>query len=207
MLVRLQPWAQRAGTRVQARSSADLPVRDGLGEPAAASRAKSAEMSIPVNFRSSWIAASPVVPLPANGSSTVPPGLHPAAMHRSGRSIGYAAKCGPLCGRVGTDHTSPGLRPKSVAVPAVTVLCFHPDPATTRGEAEYIAREAKQRGWTSIILVTTPDQAWRAELRTSRCFPGRVYVATAPLPVLEWFTQIPYQWAASAKALTVQRGC
>jgi hypothetical protein len=34
-----------------------------------------------------------------------------------------------------------------------------------------------------------------------------VYVATSPLPFSKWFKQIPYQWLASAKALTVQRAC
>jgi hypothetical protein len=55
--------------------------------------------------------------------------------------------------------------------------------------------------------VTTPDQAWRARLRVSRCFAGPVYVATSHLPLRDWLTQIPYQWAASAKALLWQRSC
>jgi hypothetical protein len=93
------------------------------------------------------------------------------------------------------------------AVPGVTVLCFHADPNTTRGEAEWIGKEAKSRRWTSIVLVTTPDQAWRARLRVSRCFPGRVYVATAPLPLLDWPLQIAYQWTASARALIFERAC
>jgi uncharacterized SAM-binding protein YcdF (DUF218 family) len=93
------------------------------------------------------------------------------------------------------------------AVPSVTVLCFHADPNSTRGEAQWVAAEADRRGWESVILVTTPDQAWRASLRTTRCFPGDVYVATAPLPAVEWLWQIPYQWAASAKALTIERSC
>lgn len=93
------------------------------------------------------------------------------------------------------------------AVTGVTVLCFHPELGTTRGEAEWIAKEAKERGWRSVILVTTPDQAWRADLRLGRCFDGRIYVATSHLPFGEWFTQIPYQWFATAKALTVERRC
>jgi len=93
------------------------------------------------------------------------------------------------------------------AVPSVTTLCFHADPNSTRGEAQWVAAEADRRGWGSVILVTTPDQAWRAMLRTTRCFSGDVYVATAPLPPLEWIWQIPYQWAASAKALTIERTC
>lgn len=92
-------------------------------------------------------------------------------------------------------------------VPGATIECFHPDPDTTRGEARYIGQVAAQRHWTSVILVTTPDQAWRARLRVSRCFSGQVYGSVAHLPVLDWFRQIPYQWVASAKALLIERGC
>lgn len=89
----------------------------------------------------------------------------------------------------------------------VTVLCFHPVPGTTRGEAEWIGREAELRKWRSVILVTTPDQAWRARLRLRRCFGGRVYSATSPLPLSKWVRQIPYQWLATAKALIPERAC
>lgn len=92
-------------------------------------------------------------------------------------------------------------------VAGVRIECFHPNPSTTRGEARYIGALAAERHWSSVILVTTPDQAWRAHLRVSRCFPGTVYNATAHLPVLDWLRQIPYQWAASIKALTVERSC
>ncbi|MEV6924077.1 hypothetical protein AB0M46_06125 [Dactylosporangium sp. NPDC051485] len=93
------------------------------------------------------------------------------------------------------------------APPGVTLLCFHPDPDTTRGEAEAIARYAREFGWKSVVIVTTADHAWRARLRVTRCFPGQVYVATSHLPPLYWFRQIPYQWAASAKAELVQTTC
>lgn len=92
-------------------------------------------------------------------------------------------------------------------VPDVVVLCFHADPNTTRGEARYIAQEAARRHWKSIVLVTTPDQAWRARLRTTRCFGGEVYVATSPLPSWLWLRQVPYQWAATGKALVFERAC
>jgi uncharacterized SAM-binding protein YcdF (DUF218 family) len=105
-----------------------------------------------------------------------------------------------VAAEAGTSRCLPATR-------GVTVLCFDPVPGTTRGEAEWIGREAKARHWRSVILVTTPDQAWRARLRVSRCFDGKVYVATSPLPFSKWFKQIPYQWLASAKALTVQRAC
>jgi hypothetical protein len=103
-------------------------------------------------------------------------------------------------GEAGTDTCLP-------PVPAVTILCFHADPSTTRGEAQYIAAEAARLRWRSVLLVTTPDQAWRARLRTKRCFSGDVYVATAPLPPVSWIGQVLYQWAATVKALTVERSC
>ena len=93
------------------------------------------------------------------------------------------------------------------AVPNVTVLCFHAEPNTTRGEARYIAEEAARRNWKSVVLVTTPDQAWRARLWTKRCFDGEVYVVTSHLPVREWPRQISYQWAATIKALVFERAC
>ncbi len=92
-------------------------------------------------------------------------------------------------------------------VPGVTILCIHAQPATTRGEAQYVRRLAEQYHWTLVILVTTPDQAWRARLRVTRCFSGAVYVSTTPLPAHDWLWEIPYQWAATAKALTVQSTC
>jgi uncharacterized SAM-binding protein YcdF (DUF218 family) len=89
----------------------------------------------------------------------------------------------------------------------VPVVCFHSEPFTTRGEARSIAALAEQRGWHSVILVTTPDQASRATLRVRRCFDGKIFVATARLPWYEWPTQILYQWAATAKAYTFETSC
>jgi hypothetical protein len=114
-----------------------------------------------------------------------------------------------------SDRKAPVLVQSTVAgdtaclppVTGVQLVCFHPDPVTTRGEARYIGTIAARRDWHSVILVTTPDQAWRARLRVSRCFPGEVYVATAHLPAGDWLSQIPYQWLASAKALTIERSC
>jgi hypothetical protein len=92
-------------------------------------------------------------------------------------------------------------------VPDVTIECFHAVPPTTRGEARYIGERAAASHWSSVIIVTTPDHAWRARLRVERCFPGQVYVATRPLPKWDWFRQIPYQWAATVKAELLQRDC
>lgn len=92
-------------------------------------------------------------------------------------------------------------------VPGVTILCFHADPNTTRGEARSIGRMAQQYGWKSIAIITTPDHAWRARLRVARCFPGEIYVSLSAMPATHWAYAIPYQWAATVKALLFEPGC
>jgi uncharacterized SAM-binding protein YcdF (DUF218 family) len=91
--------------------------------------------------------------------------------------------------------------------PTLTVLCFQPSPGTTQGEAESTTRLARQYDWHSLVLVTTPDQTWRAELRFRRCFPGAVYAVTTPLPAGQWPYAIAYQWAATVKAEVINRSC
>ena len=95
-------------------------------------------------------------------------------------------------------------RPRSQAP---RVICFQPDPLTTQGEAEAAGRLARQYGWRSIVLVTTPDQDTRARIRFGRCFDGGLYVVTTALPASQWLYQLAYQWAATAKALVLQRSC
>jgi uncharacterized SAM-binding protein YcdF (DUF218 family) len=92
-------------------------------------------------------------------------------------------------------------------VPGVTIMCFHADPNTTEGEGRAIAALAEQHHWSSVILVTSRDHAWRARMLVSRCFPGQVYVSMTPLRWFEWPYQFGYQWAATVKALTFDRDC
>lgn len=87
------------------------------------------------------------------------------------------------------------------------VVCFSPNPDTTQGEAEATARLARQYGWHSIVLLTSPDQTWRAELRFRRCYSGKIFGVTTPLPTYQWPFMIAYQWAATIKAEVVNRGC
>jgi len=93
------------------------------------------------------------------------------------------------------------------AIPRVKVICFRPDPATTRGEAEFAGRLAQRYHWHSIALVTIRPQDTRARLRVERCFPGSIYVVTAPLPADQWPYQVVYEWGATLKALFLQRSC
>jgi hypothetical protein len=92
-------------------------------------------------------------------------------------------------------------------VPGVKLICFDPDPPTTRGEAEALSRMARQFRWSSVVLVTTRTQDTRARIITERCFSGSTYVVTAPLPRSEWPYEIVYGWGALLKALFVARAC
>ena len=89
----------------------------------------------------------------------------------------------------------------------VKVICFNPSPATTQGEAEFVGRLARQDRWMSVALVTMAPQDTRARLRLSRCFPGKIYVVTAPLPAKQWPYELAYEWGATLKALFLQRSC
>ena len=89
----------------------------------------------------------------------------------------------------------------------ITVICIHPEPYTTRGEARAITALAAEHGWRSMILVTSRDQAWRAGVRVGRCFDGQIYHAIAELPDNMWPRQLVYQWGATVKAYTTERSC
>jgi hypothetical protein len=89
----------------------------------------------------------------------------------------------------------------------VRLICFDPDPADTRGEAEYIGRLAKEYHWTSVVLVTSRPQATRARMLVERCLTGAVYSATGPLPLRSWPYEVAYGWAALAKAFFAGPAC
>ena len=106
---------------------------------------------------------------------------------------------------MGLPWLPPGICTQHVG-PA-KVICFQPDPDTTQGEAEGASRIASREGWTSLLLVTTQDQVWRAHVRFQRCYAGSVYGAGVPLAWYRWPYAIAYQWGATVKAEIFQRSC
>ncbi|MGI8449124.1 MAG: YdcF family protein [Streptosporangiaceae bacterium] len=100
-----------------------------------------------------------------------------------------------------------GSGPCAPPIQGVREICFDPNPDTTQGEAEYAARLARQSHWHSVALVTITPQDSRARLRMERCFSGHVYVMTAPIRAAFWPYELAYEWAATAKALTINRSC
>ena len=92
-------------------------------------------------------------------------------------------------------------------IPNVKVICFDPNPATTRGEAEFAGRLARQYHWRSVVLVAVAPQDTVARMRFGRCFSGKIYVVNAPMTVPQWFYEIAYQWGSTIKAVSLQRTC
>jgi uncharacterized SAM-binding protein YcdF (DUF218 family) len=92
--------------------------------------------------------------------------------------------------------------------PAYQVICFRPDPATTRGEAEQLGLLAQQRGWRSVLVVTSKYHVSRARLIVGRCMPGTVRMLAAPgkPSVGDWLYQFGYQTGGFAKAF-LHRSC
>ncbi len=103
-----------------------------------------------------------------------------------------------------TDSDSVGCPGTLTAVP---VMCFVPDPYSTRGEARYIADLARERGWHHLIVVTSAPQSTRAVLRLQRCFSGDIDVATVDVGKVRLVRDVLYEWGAMAKALLFERGC
>lgn len=54
------------------------------------------------------------------------------------------------------------------------VICFVPDPMTTRGEGAHLARLARERGWRSAQVITYPPHVERARLLIGRCYDGQL---------------------------------
>jgi uncharacterized SAM-binding protein YcdF (DUF218 family) len=84
--------------------------------------------------------------------------------------------------------------------PAFRIVCFEPQPSSTRGEARGVARLARAYGWKRIVVVTSTFHVTRARLLFERCYPGRLwFVGTAST----WW-RLPEEWASETGKLVVQ---
>lgn len=82
------------------------------------------------------------------------------------------------------------------------------DVPNTRGEAREIAILAEERGWDSIILVTSDFHIHRATTHVSRCFDGTIYRIAAgnDFSPSRWIFAIGREWAGTIRNVFV-RGC
>ncbi len=92
--------------------------------------------------------------------------------------------------------------------PAYRVICFQPDPTTTRGEAEQLGSLARAHGWHSVLVVTSKYHVSRARLIVQRCMPGTVRMIAAPgkQSLGDWAYQFAYQTGGFVKAF-LHRSC
>jgi uncharacterized SAM-binding protein YcdF (DUF218 family) len=90
---------------------------------------------------------------------------------------------------------------------SVHVLCFHPGPYSTRGEAEDFARLARAQGWTSAVVVSSRYHIARARMLFERCVAGKVYADGADQSLAGRVIATPSETAKLAYALLVRRGC
>jgi uncharacterized SAM-binding protein YcdF (DUF218 family) len=89
----------------------------------------------------------------------------------------------------------------------VPVVCFHPDPYSTHGEAEAFAKLAKRRGWTSVVVVSSRYHLVRARMLFERCYGGRVEIASPDGTLLNRVLAAPIETVKLGYALLVKRGC
>jgi uncharacterized SAM-binding protein YcdF (DUF218 family) len=86
-------------------------------------------------------------------------------------------------------------------------ICFTPDPYSTQGEARWIAQEAQERGWDSIVVVTSTYHVRRTRMIVRRCFHGDLAVDGARPPLRNRIVGVAWEWPKSVYYLTLNRGC
>lgn len=97
----------------------------------------------------------------------------------------------------------------AASTPQIDVICFDPDPSTTRGEAMFVQRLAQQRGWHSVIVISWRYHLVRARYIFGQCFDGDVVMRSVPRDYGRsagaWVAQFGYQYAGLGKAMIL--GC
>ena len=68
-----------------------------------------------------------------------------------------------------------------------TVVCFTPDPDSTRGEARSTAQLARERDWQRVLLVTSRFHVTRARMLFDRCLDADVDAVGVDYP----WTSVP----------------
>ncbi|GAA2064576.1 YdcF family protein [Williamsia deligens] len=90
----------------------------------------------------------------------------------------------------------------------VRVVCFDPQPRTTRGEARFLRDESRRNGWRSALVVTFSPHVSRADFIIGRCFTGDLTMVDYHdrLPLSYWAWMYAYQTAGFVRA-AFQSGC
>lgn len=83
------------------------------------------------------------------------------------------------------------------------LICFSPDPSTTRGEGRELKRLAVEQNWQTVIVVTFRPHISRARFILARCFHGDLVMVENPvdIPAYRWVYEFVYQTAGYIRAL------
>jgi uncharacterized SAM-binding protein YcdF (DUF218 family) len=90
---------------------------------------------------------------------------------------------------------------------AFRVVCFKPDPYSTRGEAEAVASLARRRGWDDVVVVTSRFHVFRARMLFERCLPGEVDAVGARYKWRYLPAALVGETGKLIHALTIRRDC
>lgn len=88
----------------------------------------------------------------------------------------------------------------------IRMLCPVADDESTRGEARLIGRLARERGWDSLVVVSSRFHLFRARLLIRRCYEGRLAMVGARSPAWRLPYQVAWEWAKLARA-GIPRDC
>jgi len=87
------------------------------------------------------------------------------------------------------------------------VICFRPDPYSTRGEAEAVARLARKHHWRSLVVVTSRYHVFRARILFKRCFKGPLAVVGSWPSPTNYVVGAFQEWPKLIYEETIVRSC
>jgi uncharacterized SAM-binding protein YcdF (DUF218 family) len=106
-----------------------------------------------------------------------------------------------------SDGLDPGWAEAASLCERERAVCFTPDPYSTQGEARWIAQEAAERGWDSVVVVTSTYHVRRTRMIVERCYHGRLAMIGAHPPPGNRVIGVAWEWPKSVVYLTLKRGC
>ena len=98
-------------------------------------------------------------------------------------------------------------RAKLCRKPPTGVVCVHAGPSTTEGEAQAVGELADRKHWSSIILVTSRYQMFRASRIFGRCVHAKVAEHGVDEPWWRNAIAVPLEWLKLGISETVRRRC
>lgn len=109
---------------------------------------------------------------------------------------------------VSTDSSDePRARLCEAGTTGYELVCREPVPYSTRGEARMTDSLARERGWDSVVVVTSRFHVRRTRMLFDRCLDADVAVYAAPNPSWSLLESVPLEWAKLARDGLTERGC